>query len=75
MNQSRWGWQHGYYLVSARPQAVMVHVNVGLANAVMGAINAASDNVLLLLMSGRTPQPRPAGRGTGDAHSIWSGNV
>lgn len=49
------GMAHGYYLVSARPQAVMVHVNVGLANAVMGAINAASDNVPLLLMSGRTP--------------------
>ena len=24
---------HGYYLVTGRPQAVMVHVNVGLANA------------------------------------------
>lgn len=49
------GMAHGYYLATARPQAVMVHVNVGLANAVMGAINAASDNVPLLLMSGRTP--------------------
>src|SRR5712692_627433 len=27
---------HGYYLVTGRPQATMVHVNVGLANAVMG---------------------------------------
>lgn len=46
---------HGYYLVTGKPQAVMVHVNVGLANAAMGAINAASDNVPVLLMSGRTP--------------------
>jgi acetolactate synthase-1/2/3 large subunit len=46
---------HGYYLVSGRPQAVMVHVNVGLANAVMGVLNAASDNVPLVMMSGRTP--------------------
>ncbi|MBL4600798.1 MAG: thiamine pyrophosphate-requiring protein, partial [Rhizobiaceae bacterium] len=46
---------HGYYLVSGKPQAVMVHVNVGLANAAMGVINAASDNIPLIMMSGRTP--------------------
>lgn len=46
---------HGYYLVTGKPQAVMVHVNVGLANCVMGLINAASDNIPLLMMSGRTP--------------------
>ena len=49
------GMAHGYFLVTGRPQAVMVHVNVGLANAVMGVINAASDNVPVLVMSGRTP--------------------
>ena len=46
---------HGHYLVSGHPQAVMVHVNVGLANAVMGVINAASDNIPMVVMSGRTP--------------------
>jgi len=46
---------HGYWLVTGRPQAVMVHVNVGLANAAMGVINAASDDVPLLVLSGRTP--------------------
>ncbi|MDP2619097.1 MAG: thiamine pyrophosphate-requiring protein [Hyphomicrobiales bacterium] len=46
---------HGFYLVTGRPQAVMVHVNVGLANSLMGLINAASDNIPLLLCSGRTP--------------------
>lgn len=30
------GMAHGYYLASGRPLAVMVHVNVGLANTVMG---------------------------------------
>ena len=49
------GMAHGYYLVTGKPQAVMVHVNVGLANAAMGVINAASDNVPVLVMSGRTP--------------------
>jgi acetolactate synthase-1/2/3 large subunit len=46
---------HGAYLVTGRAQAVMVHVNVGLANTVMGVINAASDNIPMLVMSGRTP--------------------
>ena len=61
------GMAHGYYLATGRPQAVMVHVNVGLANAVMGTINAASDNVPVLVMSGRTPLTetgRPGGRMT-----------
>ena len=46
---------HGYWLVTGAPQAVMVHVNVGLANAVMGVINAASDNIPVFVLSGRTP--------------------
>jgi acetolactate synthase-1/2/3 large subunit len=49
------GMAHGYWLVTGAPQAVMVHVNVGLANAAMGVINAASDNVPMLVLSGRTP--------------------
>ncbi len=46
---------HGYYLASGRPAAVMVHVNVGLANCTMGAINAAAAEVPVVLLSGRTP--------------------
>ena len=46
---------HGYYLVTGRPQAVMVHVNVGAANGVIGIINAARDHVPLLFVAGRTP--------------------
>lgn len=56
---------HGYYLATGRPQGVMVHVNVGLANCVMGMINAASDDIPLVMMSGRTPLTetgRPGGR-------------
>ena len=49
------GMAHGFWLVTGRPQAVMLHVNVGLANAVMGVINAASDDVPVMVMSGRTP--------------------
>ncbi|GHD50772.1 acetolactate synthase [Thalassobaculum fulvum] len=49
------GMAHGYYLLSGRAQAVMLHTNVGLSNGVIGAINAACEHVPILLMSGRTP--------------------
>jgi acetolactate synthase-1/2/3 large subunit len=49
------GMAHGYYLMTSKPAGVMVHVNVGLANAVMGLINAASENIPILMCSGRTP--------------------
>jgi acetolactate synthase I/II/III large subunit len=46
---------HGYYLATGRPQAVMVHVNVGTANGICGVMNAARENVPILFTSGRTP--------------------
>jgi len=49
------GMAHGYFLATGRPQAVMAHTNVGLANCAIGAINAATEHVPILLFSGRTP--------------------
>lgn len=49
------GMAHGYALMTGRPQVVMAHTNVGLANCAIGAINAATEHVPLLLFSGRTP--------------------
>ncbi|MCP1199518.1 thiamine pyrophosphate-requiring protein [Notoacmeibacter sp. MSK16QG-6] len=49
------GMAHGHWLISGKPQAVMLHTNVGLANGAIGAINAACEHVPMLLMSGRTP--------------------
>ena len=49
------GMAHGYYLATGRAQVVMAHTNVGLANCAIGAINAATENIPVLLMSGRTP--------------------
>ncbi len=46
---------HGCYLVSGKPQMVGVHNNVGTANALCGLINAARDNIPILLAAGRTP--------------------
>ena len=49
------GMAYGYYFATGRAQAVMMHTNVGLSNGVTGAINAANEQVPILLMSGRTP--------------------
>jgi len=66
------GMAHGYWLVTGRPQAVMVHVNVGLANATMGLLNAQADNVPLIALSGRTPLTE-TGRAGGRATPIQHG--
>src|SRR5690348_2516716 len=46
---------HGYAMVSHRVPAVMVHVSVGTANMICGAMNAARENVGMLLTAGRSP--------------------
>jgi acetolactate synthase-1/2/3 large subunit len=45
----------GYFLVTGKPQAVMVHVNVGTANGMNGLLNAARGHVPVLFTAGRTP--------------------
>jgi acetolactate synthase-1/2/3 large subunit len=49
------GMAYGYYLATGKAQAVMAHTNVGLANCAIGAINAATEHIPMLLFSGRTP--------------------
>jgi acetolactate synthase-1/2/3 large subunit len=46
---------HGYTMVSGRAQAMMVHVGMGTANSVNGVINAARQQIPMLLCAGRTP--------------------
>src|SRR5215471_287379 len=46
---------HGAYLMNGRPQAVMVHVNVGTANTINNLANLARDRIPLILAAGRTP--------------------
>ncbi len=62
---------HGYWLVTGRPQAVMMHVNVGLANGLMGIINAARENVPMLVLSGRTPLTESGHLGSRDLGIHW----
>ncbi|MEO8856797.1 MAG: thiamine pyrophosphate-requiring protein [Burkholderiaceae bacterium] len=49
------GMAYGVTLATGQAQAVMVHVNVGTANALCGVINAARENIPMLLAAGRTP--------------------
>jgi acetolactate synthase-1/2/3 large subunit len=65
------GMAHGYYLLTGRPQAVMVHVNVGTANALMGLLNAARDNVPIFFTSGRTPLTETGRLGSRDVPIHW----
>ena len=46
---------HGAFLMTGRPQAVMVHVNVGTANTINNLTNLSRDRVPLFLAAGRTP--------------------
>src|SRR5919206_3705681 len=46
---------HGAYAMTGRPQAVMLHVNVGTGNTVNNLINLSRDRVPLILAAGRTP--------------------
>lgn len=45
------GMAHGYYLGTGKVQAVMVHTNVGLANAACGVINLANSNIPVLILA------------------------
>jgi len=46
---------HGAYAMTGRAQAVMLHVNVGTANAINNILNLNRDNIPLILAAGRTP--------------------
>src|SRR4051812_48495586 len=52
---------HGYAMVTGKPQAMMVHVGVGTANALNGLINASRQNVPILFTAGRTPLTESGG--------------
>ena len=49
------GMAHGYYLATGKVQAVMVHTNVGLANAACGIINLANSNIPVIILAGARP--------------------
>src|SRR5580658_8908890 len=63
---------HGYTMVTGKPQAVMLHTNVGTANAINMLINASRDRVPMLLSSGRTPFTETGAEGSRSAYIHWA---
>ena len=62
----------GYWKVAGKPAAVMVHVNVGTANTICALMNAARDNVPMLLAAGRTPLTETGHAGSRDVPIHWA---
>jgi acetolactate synthase I/II/III large subunit len=63
---------HGYGMVSRRIPAVMVHVSVGTANTICAALNAARENVAILLTAGRSPLTESGLPGSRDGYIHWA---
>jgi len=63
---------HGYYVVSDRPQVVMVHVTVGTANALGAIINAARSRAPVLFTAGRTPITEQGLLGSRNLYIHWA---
>ena len=63
---------HGYTMVTGKPQAVMLHTNVGTANSINMLIDASRDRVPILLTSGRTPFTESGAEGSRSAHIHWA---
>jgi acetolactate synthase-1/2/3 large subunit len=66
------GMAHGHAMVSGRPQAVMVHVNVGAANALGGLFNAAREFIPMVFMAGRTPITESGAVGARNLNIHWA---
>jgi len=62
---------HGFAMVSGQVPATFVHVSVGTANAVCGVMNAARENVPILVTAGRTPIYEDDTLGSRDSAIHW----
>src|SRR5262245_19306121 len=63
---------HGYYQATGRPQAVLVHVDVGTQNLGGMLHNAQRGRAAVLISAGRTPYTADASvRGTRDTYIHW----
>src|SRR3974377_194184 len=63
---------HGYAMLSRRIPAVMVHVSVGTSNMICAAMNAARENVAILLTAGRSPLTETGLAGARDGYIHWA---
>ena len=66
------GMAHGYYMVTGKPQAVMLHTNVGTANSINMLINASRDRTPIFLTSGKSPVTEDGPSGTRNNYIHWA---
>jgi len=66
------GMAHGAYLMTGKPQAVMVHTTVGTGNAINNLINLSRDRVPLILAAGRNPITEKGSFGTRNRPIHWA---
>lgn len=62
---------HGYYLVTGRPQTVLVHVDAGTLNAGGAVSNAHGDQAGLVLCAGRAPYSQGEMPGGKNVYIQW----
>ena len=62
---------YGYAMVTGEPQVVMVHVNVGTANALCMVMNAQRARVPIIMTAGRTPVTEEGLPGTREGGNHW----
>jgi acetolactate synthase-1/2/3 large subunit len=63
---------HGVYLMNGRPQAVMVHVNVGTANTINNITNMSRERAPVILAAGRTPISEKGNFGARNRSIHWA---
>src|SRR5262249_4554101 len=63
---------YGHYLISGRPQVIMLHVNVGTANAVCALMNAYRERIPLVVAAGRTPFTETGHAGSRSLFIHWA---
>lgn len=62
----------GYWMVTGRMQAMMLHVNVGTANALNILLNASRGNVPILFAAGRSPLTESGEQGGRNLFIHWT---
>ncbi|MBI3515056.1 MAG: thiamine pyrophosphate-requiring protein [Proteobacteria bacterium] len=63
---------HGYWMVTGRMQAAMVHVGPGTANSLNAIMNASRQRVPILMTAGRTPINESGVTASRDTYIHWA---
>lgn len=62
---------HGYYCLTGKPAAVLLHVTVGTANAICSLMNIRRSYVPVIFLAGRTPHSQEGHAGSRSVPIHW----